>query len=337
MIRVGSYNVHTFSDASWNDNGERVGQLLRKARVGLAGLSEVEESGGVLGRKVMPLAFPRADAARAGNKAGHCGSEIIFSRRAFRADPSRPVHTMSRLQRRIVIVHGTELVGPESAVGAMAKIPNRPSLATIPAPSRPSRDASDPSSPETASTDTTHSTGDASAGDSVSQAPEGVDFGPLTVACLHLDYRDERRRMEQLESTLEYLKSKVSAARPTLLCGDFNALSDDMDPAHLAEVRGVRARNGWEPPMTDVTARLAAAGWTDVWRACVVAGTARDPDAPSPAVFGTTCRFDTRIDYVFVNDAFLSTHEIVGCEVVRSDASDHSMVVAEFRQRTGGQ
>ena len=43
-----------------------------------------------------------------------------------------------------------------------------------------------------------------------------------------------------------------------------------------------------------------------------------------------TCRFDTRIDYVFASPSFLRAHPLVSCRHVVGDASDHNMVVAEF-------
>ncbi len=44
-----------------------------------------------------------------------------------------------------------------------------------------------------------------------------------------------------------------------------------------------------------------------------------------------TCRFDTRIDYIFCNGTFLREHELISIAHVDDDASDHNMVVAQFK------
>ena len=46
-----------------------------------------------------------------------------------------------------------------------------------------------------------------------------------------------------------------------------------------------------------------------------------------------TCRFDTRIDYIFANNKWLKTWSIKQLETVDDDASDHNMVIATFREK----
>ncbi len=47
-----------------------------------------------------------------------------------------------------------------------------------------------------------------------------------------------------------------------------------------------------------------------------------------------TCRFDTRIDYVYATDSMLSASPLVSVKHVQDSASDHNMVVAEFKLPT---
>ena len=46
-----------------------------------------------------------------------------------------------------------------------------------------------------------------------------------------------------------------------------------------------------------------------------------------------TCRFDTRIDYLFANEECLKTWSIKKLKTVDDKASDHNMVIATFKKR----
>ena len=48
-----------------------------------------------------------------------------------------------------------------------------------------------------------------------------------------------------------------------------------------------------------------------------------------------TCRFDTRIDYVFANESWLEKWKLQKIETVEDNASDHNMVVASFEEKDG--
>ena len=45
-----------------------------------------------------------------------------------------------------------------------------------------------------------------------------------------------------------------------------------------------------------------------------------------------TCRFDTRIDYVFANENWLKLWSLKKVETVDNKASDHNMVIATFKK-----
>ena len=46
-----------------------------------------------------------------------------------------------------------------------------------------------------------------------------------------------------------------------------------------------------------------------------------------------TCRFDTRIDYVVVNEKCFKAWSLKQLETVDDNASDHNMVIATFREK----
>ena len=59
-------------------------------------------------------------------------------------------------------------------------------------------------------------------------------------------------------------------------------------------------------------------GFQDCWE---VAG------RPKPL---KTCRFDTRIDYIFATDAVFRSNRLLSVRHIEDSASDHNMVIATF-------
>ncbi len=45
-----------------------------------------------------------------------------------------------------------------------------------------------------------------------------------------------------------------------------------------------------------------------------------------------TCRFDTRIDYIFANEPLLQRFRVEKVKVIDDNASDHNMVLATFKK-----
>ena len=46
-----------------------------------------------------------------------------------------------------------------------------------------------------------------------------------------------------------------------------------------------------------------------------------------------TCRFNTRIDYIFATESWLGKWELKRVETVEDTASDHNMVIVSFIQK----
>lgn len=156
--------------------------------------------------------------------------------------------------------------------------------------------------------------------------------GTLTVAGTHLDHLHEHHRLEQLESLLHRL-DKLPDGGLVLLAGDLNAVRlADYDAAALERIQAQRGQNGLEPPMGEVTARLEAGGWIDLWREARALGPERQSAHAVCARYGDlgTCWFGTRVDYLWAAAPFRRYARLVGCERVPSAVSDHLPVVAEL-------
>ena len=157
--------------------------------------------------------------------------------------------------------------------------------------------------------------------------------GTLDVACVHLDHVREPNRLSQLAT----LAASFDKRRPDCIIGDFNALTrSDYSRAEWDRIADVRARNAWEPPQTHLTCQMTTPAGQKV-----AVGRANTTDRglgyvdarlAARAQLGprTTCRFDTRIDYVYVDAAALASAEIVSCEhvVAIPHVSDHNLVIA---------
>jgi len=153
------------------------------------------------------------------------------------------------------------------------------------------------------------------------RARVGLPGGELEMVAVHLDHRRETARMSEL--------CQLSPPFGGVLLGDFNALTkNDYSDAQWRVVADVRAKNSWEPPVSDVTSFVTGHGLTkkrarlefcDSWQAA--------PKKKRPL---STCRFGTRIDYIFASPQ--NQWKAVECEhvVAIPHASDHNLVVATF-------
>lgn len=155
---------------------------------------------------------------------------------------------------------------------------------------------------------------------------DGGDIGEgcnrFHVSCVHLDYQYEPRRLRQMDS-LEAHIATIDAGH--VVCGDFNALTrSDYSALDWAAIAEVRKRNRWEQPLGTLMDRMGQRGWRDCWRDCC-SSEERGPRS--------TCRFDTRIDYILTSPGFDSAWQQVSCTHVPTDFTDHALVLAEFAPR----
>ena len=157
------------------------------------------------------------------------------------------------------------------------------------------------------------------------------DEAEFVVATCHLDHVSETTRLRQMACVLDAVRLATRGEGPhatgtvpkrCVILGDFNALTrTDYTDEQWSEVAGVRAVNQWEAPTSELTDMLRTHGPLDCWSTLGFRA-------------ASTCRFNTRIDYVFANRALLERSEVVSCEIVPTrGATDHELVVAEFRAR----
>ena len=74
------------------------------------------------------------------------------------------------------------------------------------------------------------------------------------------------RRLKELTIIKEQLSGLFRSGEPQVWAGDYNALTrEDYGPEEWERVGEVRARGGWERPLTEVTSCMASWGFTDCW------------------------------------------------------------------------
>ena len=154
-------------------------------------------------------------------------------------------------------------------------------------------------------------------------APDG---SAVRFATLHLNHMKEPTRLEQWRDALPTVLRDDDRRVPSVLVGDFNALCRaDYTAAEWERVTTVRERGRWESPRTELTAAVAAAGYTDLYHA-----------AKGAKLFKgdlSTCAYDTRIDYVWASPSFAATWRVARYEHIATTATDHSLVVADLVRR----
>jgi hypothetical protein len=107
--------------------------------------------------------------------------------------------------------------------------------------------------------------------------------------------------------------------KPHFVIGDLNSLrrADYTDEA-WDKMAAIRAEGQWEEPLTFVTDTMMKWGYQDVL-----------------AEFGTpasTCRFDTRVDYIYRFPQLLGTSSDTVAFIADSQgSSDHNLVIFEFK------
>lgn len=138
-----------------------------------------------------------------------------------------------------------------------------------------------------------------------------VSENEVTLFIVHLDHKDENVRLGQLLK-LEKVLPKLS---PHIILGDFNSLTlEDYSTEKLAEIAKSRKDTFWESPKNTVTTKINKMGYVDVL-------------GEIPGGMFPTCRFDTRIDYIYLYDLekdFGFDIDYINADI--SGASDHKPV-----------
>ena len=91
----------------------------------------------------------------------------------------------------------------------------------------------------------------------ISRTDDSESVLPLNITCVHLYYRDEYTRLEEVE----HIKKKLDSVLPIDNCqvwtGDFNALTrKDYSEKEWETIANIREKNNWESPQIDVTKKV---------------------------------------------------------------------------------
>lgn len=144
------------------------------------------------------------------------------------------------------------------------------------------------------------------------------------VTNVHLDNKKEKTRMEEVKVMLEQFR--MESWFPMVLAGDFNSLRRDDYSSEQWETISQKRKEAkpipWESPKTDVTKLLEEKeGFVDC-RSDVL-------NKSGPIA---TCRFNTRIDYVYQHQLVKKKWESTSVHHIKTDASDHYPVVVTFKR-----
>ena len=143
----------------------------------------------------------------------------------------------------------------------------------------------------------------------------------IVILCLHLDYKYEPTRITQME----HIISKLELTKhPIVILGDFNALTkNDYSKKKWENIYTIRKENKWELPLTILTDRITS-NQEDGWDLIDSRKIAKEISGPL-----TTCRFDTRIDYIYINKNLKKNWNIYKYECINAipNITDHNLVI----------
>jgi endonuclease/exonuclease/phosphatase family metal-dependent hydrolase len=143
----------------------------------------------------------------------------------------------------------------------------------------------------------------------------GEEGMQVDVIVTHLEHKWEAQRLREVERLLRCVPEDTSRL---IILGDFNALKrSDYTEEAWQEIVNVRKQNGWEKPMTDVVARMEKEGYIDAL------SFVNDVIVP-------TCRFATRVDYIFMSPQLRDNIQFCRTIVSPHNQSDHYPVSCEF-------
>lgn len=140
------------------------------------------------------------------------------------------------------------------------------------------------------------------------------------ITCLHLNHALERKRKVELEQIFSDIQRHELTGTPTIFTGDFNALTRaDYSESEWSEIGQIRSQNLWEECFSEIT---------DKMRTHCTDAKVSSQEFSGPL---STCRFHTRIDYIYLNPCAQNIFEGTSLKHIDQDTSDHNMVVAKLK------
>ncbi|KAJ3433665.1 hypothetical protein M0812_22628 [Anaeramoeba flamelloides] len=154
---------------------------------------------------------------------------------------------------------------------------------------------------------------------------EGEEYETIDVFGTHLDHIKEQSRLVQMRIIWKFIK-KNKRSKKYVLLGDFNCLSssDHYPKEEWDRITEVRLDNSWEKPKCSLYNYITKKGFFDTWEY-------RNPKIRKNQ---GTCRFNTRIDYVFASKSLVTQNEksqVVGYDKVETNLSDHHLIIVKFQ------
>jgi exonuclease III len=147
------------------------------------------------------------------------------------------------------------------------------------------------------------------------------------VHCTHLDHVCESARLQQAAAAAKCI-SQLSGSGAAIFGGDFNALRRaDYSQQQWDSIAAVRQEHDWEPPQSTLTDSLAQQGWQDAFDSLPAQGPEPLPGTncvtyqrrPAAGEVPATCRFDTRIDYLWFRSGPTGTTGPIGGDPVADE------------------
>ena len=91
----------------------------------------------------------------------------------------------------------------------------------------------------------------------ISLANDSEKSLPLNITCVHLNYKDEYARLEEIEHIKKELDSVLPIENCQVWTGDFNSLTrKDYSKKEWETIANVREKNNWESPQIDLTKKV---------------------------------------------------------------------------------
>ena len=132
----------------------------------------------------------------------------------------------------------------------------------------------------------------------------------VLVTNIHLNYENENIRLEELEDILEIIEYDTFKY-PSILLGDFNSLTkSDYTQKEWAEITKIRKYGQWEIPVSELTNKLNS-DWLDTGK----------------EKMKITCRYNTRIDYIYTKNIKVVSYDVID---TMPRISDHNLVTIRF-------
>ena len=148
------------------------------------------------------------------------------------------------------------------------------------------------------------------------------EIDPICVTCVHLDYMYEPKRLKEFDNIIKNFNCNYG-----IWLGDFNSLTkNDYSKKEMNKIIDDRRSSKWEEPKFDLTNKITLHD-TNGYKLYDAKLNTKLFSGPS-----YTSRFNTRIDYIYVNNLNLfNVKEVIHVNAMPF-ATDHNLVIAKLEK-----